>query len=70
MLFRSGLENYGAKIVGLLGEKFTLCEKYEDIDKGAIVRNGRIEINCRLSALVLRLMDTDYQEVSNILLGG
>lgn len=64
------LSKYGEDILKGAGEGFTLCHVPEDMEKGALVRNGRIEINCRIGAIITRLMDTDGQEVSNILFGG
>lgn len=64
------LSKYGPVIAEKLGSEFTVCEKAENIGPGAIVRQGRIEINCRFAAIVSRLMDTEAQNVSNILFGG
>ena len=49
---------------------FTLAEKGENIGKGAVIRQDRIEINCKIASLVQRLSETEGGAVSDILFGG
>ena len=70
MLSEADREKYGESLMSRLGEAFTLAEKGENIGKGAVIRQGRIEINCKTASLVQRLADTEGGAVSDILFGG
>lgn len=70
VLSNENLEKYGCAIAEKLGQGFSLAEKGEDIGAGAVIRQGKIEINCRFSSIIRRLAENDAQNISDILFGG
>ena len=70
VLSETDREKYGESLMSRLGEAFTLAEKGENIGKGAVIRQDRIEINCKIASLVQRLSETEGGAVSDILFGG
>ena len=61
---------YGAAILQACGTNYTLGQADDSIADGAVVRQGKIDINCTISAIVTSLYDSHGQRVSEILFRG
>lgn len=70
VLSDENLKKYGAVIAEKLGDGFTLAQKGENIGAGAVIRQGKIEINCRFASIIRRIAENDAQGISDILFGG
>lgn len=70
LLNGSCLAQHGSAILAACGNGFTLGQADETIGSGAVVRQGKIDINCTISAIIGSLYDSHGQRVSEILFRG